>query len=216
MYSKIRQPKAWASWVRQQIEKVEEGTVTGSQDLLNKGVLKFTKVKAVENGWKASTLTIQEDIVAMLASHKQSSKKPPASKIPLKDKDKPPFQPTEQPPFVRHYKASTEENSVLYKLGDTKEWKSNTYYFCDCPFHRNKLKWHTHKPEDCKTRIRWLATKGNNDSPSPAANVAEDADLPSDTTSDDPSALLASVLSSLSGNSEAQAFVADAINALKE
>ena len=88
MYSKIRQPEAWASWVRQQVEKVEEGTVTGSQDLLNKGVLKFTKVNVVGNGWKASTLTIQEDIVAMLASHKQSSKKPPASKIPLKDKDK--------------------------------------------------------------------------------------------------------------------------------
>jgi len=224
-YIKIRQPESWASWVRTQTERVEDGTsLITSQTLLNKAVLKYNKIKSTESNFNGSTSSIQEDIVAMFA--KKAS--PKASKAPNKDTDskstddskKPnnnadkPDHP--QPPFVKHYKSSPEPDAPKFKLGDKKEWKGSTYHFCDCPNHRARIKWHTHKPDDCNTRIRWLAEKSGTTPSPPTANVADTTGEEGATPppADDATALLASVMNTLTGNADAQASIADAIHAL--
>lgn len=223
-YVKIRQPESWASWVRTQTERVEDGIppLITSQTLLNKAVLKYNKIRSTESTFTGSTSSIQEDIVAMFAKKAPASNK--TSKNPNKDTDKsnddskkqPYNVDKDQPPFVKHYKASSEPDAAKFKLGDTKDWKGSTYHFCDCPIHRSRIKWHTHKPDDCKTRTRWLADKeGSTTTPSPpTANVADTDTDDAAAPADDATALLASVMNRLTGNAEAQASIADAIHSL--
>lgn len=228
IYLKIRQPESWASWVRTQTERVEDGALASSQVLLNKAVLKYNLIKSTESEFKGSTLTIQEDIVAMLATRvkKPSAPSKEASKDspkPADDKNKTKTEDKNFPPFVKHYKSGTDPAAVKYKLGDTKDWKGTTYYFCDCPKHRERHKWHPHKAEECNTRKLWLEQGGTpftGDSPStPNANLADsgppaDTDVPPPAT--DATAMLATIMNSLSGNSEAQASIADAINSISQ
>jgi hypothetical protein len=47
------------------------------------------------------------------------------------------------PPFIWHWKVTKEPDLVIYKLGNTKVWLGETWHFCDCPNHRNRVKWHT-------------------------------------------------------------------------
>jgi len=76
-YVKIRQPESWASWVRTQTERVEDGIppLITSQTLLNKAVLKYNKIRSTESTFTGSTSSIQEDIVAMFAKKAPASNK---------------------------------------------------------------------------------------------------------------------------------------------
>ena len=75
-----------------------------------------------------------------------------------------------------------------HKVGDTKVFKDSTWYYCDCPNHRDGARWHTFKPEDCRTRKRWLSTKEQED----IANIgegypnAEEPDVESNKTKTEP------------------------------
>ena len=80
----------------------------------------------------------------------------------------------EPPPFVTHYQSS---EGVKYKLDNTLDHDGTTFHFCDCPLHRNKLKWHTHHPDKCHTRNCWLKDKG---SPTLPSNVTAAASNISD------------------------------------
>ena len=44
------------------------------------------------------------------------------------------------PPFVRHFKATTASDAATFKVGNTKEWKGDTWYFFDCPNHLDRIK----------------------------------------------------------------------------
>ena len=56
-------------------------------------------------------------------------------------------------------------SSEKYKVGDTKTHNNETYHFCDCPNHKGGVHWHKFKAEECRTRKKWLADKGNNSGP---------------------------------------------------
>ena len=60
------------------------------------------------------------------------------------------------PPVVRHFKQKNDPDSQICKGGDSKIWNSVTYYFCDFPTQKDKLKWHTHTAKNCRTCKCWL------------------------------------------------------------
>ena len=115
---------------------------------MNSAVLKFNKIISETGGtFQGSTSTLQEDIVAMLASKRKPASKPDSDASEDNKRAKNVF-----PPFVKHFKTSNDTDATSYKLGDSKTWQGATWYFCDCPNHRDRHKWHTHTHETCRTR----------------------------------------------------------------
>ena len=224
-YSKIIQPDTWARWVGNKLDSFEEGSITKCQDLMNMATIKYNKIINVSGKFNGSTKTIQEDIVAMLA-HKHPGKR---RQITDQDKSgerddnpKPPRR--DSPPFLTHFQSA---DKVKYKLGDKKDHNGTTFFFCDCPLHKNKLKWHTHHPDKCRLRAKWMKTKSSSDvvDNDATANVGENADSTSvaDTsesssslnpsTSTDVQALLASAMNLVSDNDVLKDIISDALNA---
>ena len=126
------------------------------------------------------------------------------------------------PPFCRHFKTSTDENATLYKVGDTKQWDGSTWYFCDCPNHKDKLRWHSHKPEVCRTRKRWLAEKdeavANNAEAEEVASTITQETAPSTVAPNDTkslSAMLADALSVSGNHSVASELIAEALDSIE-
>lgn len=236
VYSRIKQPESWAQWVRIQIDRIEDGTVTVPQDFMNSAALKYTKISTTDSGFQGSSNTLQEDIVAMLATAKRKASKASTSPADPKAAGKPTAAPSDkgpEPPFIRHFKESDSPDARRYQLGDTKSWNGTTYHYCDCPNHRRKIKWHTHPPDQCRTRARWLETKDSTPSaanPASAhlatgsagvpADIHDDATAPtvasSITDRSDVTALLAHALSRISDNDLARDLVGDALNAIND
>lgn len=224
VYSRIQQPELWAQWVRNQVDAFDDGLITVCQAFMNSAVIKFNKITgSSEGGFRGSSSTVQDDIVAMVAAAKRkrpSPSTPPSGSKPPQDKDDSTSSPPKLPPFVRHFKTSADDKAKKYALGDTKTWNKLTWYFCDCPTHRNKIKWHTHKPEICRTRLKWLETDGK----APIANtgVGDDIDDDDVTSLTEPSSvpdenditgLLANALSLAGDNAEVTDLIAEALNA---
>jgi hypothetical protein len=219
-YSRIQQPELWAQWVRNQTDAFDEGRITVCQAFMNSAVIKYNKITgSSEGGFRGSSSTVQDDIVAMVTAtkHKRAATAPPSKPRPAGKVIKDDQAPTHKlPPFARHFKASVDDNSKKYKIGDTQTWDKLTWYFCDCPTHRNKIKWHTHTPEICRTRIKWLENKGS----APIANIADD-DAADDATSvaddahagQDITGLLAHAFNLAGGNDEVKDLIAEALNA---
>lgn len=196
---------------------------------MNSAVLKYTNIAGTHDGkFQGSSTTVQEDIVAMVsagvikrkrAPTPEPSKGRPSGSSEARDK--------KLPPFAKHFKSSNDTNATPYKVGDTKSWNNETWYFCDCPLHRNRLKWHTHAADTCRTRLNWIAT-GRPSGPG-IANPAEIVDTddastaPSSLTSPAPTvtppvsaditALLASALTLVGDNDLVKDLIADALNA---
>ena len=227
VYSKILQPEIWAQWVQDKMDAFDEGNITACQDFMNSAVVKYNKIIGKEGQFKGSVTSVHEDIVAMITKKARMSTKRKTNE------DPPPPQKKVNPglpPFVRHYKSTVNGVDTKYKVGDTKVWKDVTYYYCDCPNHRNRIKWHKFKPEDCKVRTRWLENKKkkvkteanegivNDNDADDEHDVKEDEDEPvSDfSSSSDPVVLLASALNLLSDNPIARDLVADALNAASD
>jgi hypothetical protein len=84
---------------------------------------------------------------------KQPKRTPPSDDTDTRNSKTPKRDP---PPFVTYFKSS---EGVKYKLGDKLDHNGATFYFCDCPLHLNKLKWHTHHPDKCSIRNHWLKQK---------------------------------------------------------
>jgi hypothetical protein len=187
VYSSIKQPKPWAQWMRIQVDKFDDGLITVCQDFMNSATLKYNKITASKGGFQGSVSTVQEDIVAMAsaAAIKRKISPPAASgrnKAPTPD-GKREFVNKKLSPFVKHFRSSPANDVTVYKVGDSKTWNNTTWYHCDCPTHRDKVKWHTHPTDTCRTRQRWK--KGKSDIfGAPAIAPAEEAD-------DDPSASIA-------------------------
>ena len=226
IYSRIKQPEEWAQWIRVQIDKFDDGTLVNYQAFMNAAAIKYTKiVTCSENGeFGGSNHTIQEDIVAILATAKRKQDhdgKPTRSgnkkvEHPIQEK---------RPPFVQHFKSSSTPNATAYKVGDTKTWNGETYHFCDCPTHRDKIRWHTHSADSCRTRKKWMESQGNR---KVSANLAYSEDASATNSVDDKlqtqdeymapndqvTALLAQALSLASHNETARDFIADALGSL--
>ena len=121
--------------------------------------------------------------------------------------------------FVDFRARISDQKTTVDKITNTKAFKEVTYYFCDAPSHRDKMKWHRHSADKCRTRKKWLEkqTESNkHDELSPTANV-EDTNDTKDTdngSSKDVTSMLASVLDLVSDNDVARDYVAEALNAL--
>ena len=128
-----------------QIDCFEEGIIPNAQSFMNSAALKYVKISSNGSGsFDGSSTTISEDIVSMMAAVSKKHTASPTSKKKIATKfgeDEPnPKSDKTLPPFVRHFKATTAFDAATFKIGNTKEWKGNTWYFCDFPNHRDRLK----------------------------------------------------------------------------
>ena len=218
-YTKILQPEVWAQWVRNKLDSFEDGNITVCQDFMNSATIKYNKIAATEGGFKGSVHSVQEDIVALFATKaKSNNNKRKAEDV---DNTNPKFKKskTNTPPWITHF----EKNGVKYKVGDSKDFNGKTFYFCDAPIHRDKIKWHTHKHDVCRVRKIWIKkeAEGKSDNAPPAeANITEaEEDTVSTVTpensvnSADIHALLASAMNLVTDNDVVRDYIAEAINA---
>ena len=234
VYGRIQQSQTWATWVANQVDHIEDGQVTNHQDFMNSAALKYAKIHTNEGGFHASTNTIQEDIVVMMAKAKRKHVSPGATRDPSgaihdatcdnqsggsagDDVERP-----KRPPFLKYYKVSYKPNAKMHKVGDTRTWKNSTYYYCDCPNHRGRVRWHKHKAEDCTARKTWLVQKSSGDA-NPEAHVTDGPPVANDTDAEtgpngsaDASALLANAYALLGANPAVKDLVADALTALED
>jgi hypothetical protein len=125
------------------------------------------------------------------------------------------------PPFIKHFKSSNTNGSTVYKVRDSKTWNNTTWYFCDCPTHRDKHKWHTHPTDTCRTRQKWK--EGRSSSPAIAnmgqadqADESDPDDAPAPAPSPDITAFLASALNLAGANDAARELIAEALNAVHD
>ena len=218
-YSKILQPEIWAQWVRNRTDSFEDGTITVCQDFMNSAAIKYAKIDGMKGGFKGSVDTVHEDIVALLAAKAKSLKrKRQENEMEEDHTDRKKERRDNDPPFLKHFKCG--QTGKHYAVGDTKDFKGTTYYFCDAPNHRFKTKWHKHHPDKCRLRKAWLKEKEEKETnPPPEANVgdAEEND-DEDVSPDEPSnsnitALLASAMNLATDNDVVKDLIAEAINA---
>ena len=175
-YMRIRQPEEWARWAQQQGDLFDEGMLQSSvvtvpptpiicQDFMNRAQMKYTRIIQKQSGeFKGSLSTIQEEIVAMMSAvtKKNTTSIPRSGRNSDRKNGSSDEVNKGNPPFIKHFKSSTGTDAKEYKVGDEKQWGGKTWYFCDCPKHRDKMKWHTFPVDQCRTRKRWLEEKKNN------------------------------------------------------
>ena len=221
VYSKIKQPESWATWVRMETQHIESGAIIDYQQFMNSAVMEQGKIIRMEHGFAGSTLTVSEDVVAMIAKH--DSKRQQATKKKTKEEgdasDDAAKKRGNKPPFVKHTKKTGGRDAESYKVGDHKTWNEKEWYFCDCPNHREGAHFHTHKAEDCKTRKKWIDGGSK-----PAANLvdaedesnADEQEEEENGTDAEPGAraALATAFQALHYDPQAQSLIADVISAL--
>jgi len=103
--------------------------------LMNTATVKYNKITTNKGGFKGSVHTVQEDIVTLFASQSKSKKhtKHKAYDDDIKPPPNKPKRGRKSPPFLRHYKDSTDKK---HKLGDTKEHDGSTFTLCEAPTHK--------------------------------------------------------------------------------
>ena len=198
---------------------------------MNQAIIKYNKIDGnSEGGFKGSSTTLQEDIVAMITTtnkrKRNTDNKQQETKPSVTDNTK-----TEQktPPFIKFTKVNNTPDSPLFKVGDTKLWNDKTWHYCDCPNHRGGIRWHTHPADACRTRACWLKMKEKDTKPN--ANIAEEPstestneeipvqdsnDATQDTKHSDVIGLLVAALNMTGDNELAEDLIADALNAIKD
>jgi hypothetical protein len=212
--------------VRTQTDNFDDGLITNCQSFMNSATIKYIKITSA-GSFDGSSTMVQEDIVAMVANAAKRKKASCSDESSKGIKEKAPTVEKKHPPFIKHFKLSSAPDAASYKVGDSKEWNSATWYFCDCPSHKDKIKWHTHPHTACRTRKRWLEEGGSNsnsNSSPPVAHVAGTTDALSSgtsittttTDSTDVTSLLAAALSLAGSNSAAKEAIADALNAIHD
>ena len=221
VYTKIKHPESWATWVCMETQWIESGAVVDYQQFMNSAVMEQGKISRMEQGFAGSTLTVSEDVVAMITKHE--SKRQQVTKRKAKEEEGTPGDATKKrgkkPPFIKHTKKSGGSNAEPYKIGDSKMWNDTEWYFCDCPNHRDGAHFHPHKAEECNTRQKWIDGGSK-----PAANVVDADEGPSEKEEEeqvenegetpDARAALASAFQALHYNPQAQSLIADVIDAL--
>ena len=211
------------------MDSFEDGAITDCQVFMNSAVTKYNKIISKDGAFNASTTSVQEDIVAMLAKKTKTKTKTKNSKRKREDDDDDDDKSKASlPPWIKHWQHTVDGVKVKYKVGDSKKWQGETWYFCDYPNHRDRAKWHTHSAETCRTRKRWLKNKKkitaneadiDNDTDEVPSDTSEEETpepKPDDATSSaskDVTSLLATALNLLSDNPQARDLIADAINA---
>jgi hypothetical protein len=235
VYDCIKRPEQWVQWVQTQFNLIRSGVGSHQcQAFMNTVTITYSEITQRQQGkFNGSTVTMQGEIENIVALIAKKNTKPAAaasgsglgSSSESSDSDAKRAR-VAKPPFSRHFKASKDPDAAHYKVGDTKVWNSQTYYFCDYPNHRDCLHWHTCPANQCRLRMAWLA-EGNK----PAAHAADIANAgqsdsittppapaAASSTPDDISALLALALSLLSNSNLdglTKDLIADTLNSLR-
>jgi hypothetical protein len=124
------------------------------------------------------------------------------------------------PPFVKNFKSSSADNATNYKVGDTKTWNKLTWHFCDYPNHHDKQKWHTHSPDKCHLRKKWLESdkpieaNANVDDEEPETPQQDDGPAELQDGTNPLTAMLANALTLASDNSKASKLISEALNTI--
>ena len=230
-YSRIKQPEMWAQWVRNQVDNYDQGMIVNCQDFMNQAVIKYNKIDGIsEDGFKGASTTLQEDIVAMMASTKRKRNNDSSTSDNKNETTERKPKERKLPPFAKFTKVNNTSDSPLFKVGDTKVWNNQTWYFCDCPNHRDNIHWHTHPTATCRTRHRWLKAQAKESKSKANANVAEEPpnegeqqeqneptmDVNTQENGNNVIGLLAAALTMVGDNEIAKDLIADALNAMKD
>ena len=147
---RIYTPESWEQWGRNQIDDVEDGKITNTEELMKQLFLKFYNICNTGTCFQGSSKTITEDIVDMLSDKKQKQKL--ATSHPTSDESDPDTKKQVKLPLLTpHYNQTSDPETTKYKVDASKIWNGVTYYFFDCPTHKNKPKWYTHTAETCHT-----------------------------------------------------------------
>ena len=98
---------------------------------MNSAALKYVKILANGSGFfEGSSTAISEDIVSMMAAVSKKLNPSPTSKNNISTSDEPnPKYAKSLPTFIHHFKATDASDAAIFKVGDTKEWKGDTWYF---------------------------------------------------------------------------------------
>ena len=199
---KIQQPSTFARFVERKEDEYDAGTLMNYQVFSQDVLLQYQKIKDTdaEHKFRGSLSTIQEDIIAMMAKAKTDSAK--LSSRPVRRQTNPSGPPSvvaangKPPPFLTYTKTSNRSDAQPHKVGDTRTWNNETWYYCDAP-HRDNHHWHKHAIPACVTRKKWLERDGNEQSTStPTANVGEAIDSSSTVTTSDKSTLTSASIDS--------------------
>ena len=174
-------------------------------------------------------LTISEDIIAMITKHDSKHKPAPKRKmtdvasetVPAASGEKAQKQ---KPLFLKQMKKTTGTNAASYKIGDSKTWNKKTWYFSDCPNHHDGAHFHTHKAEDCNIRKKWLVDASNDtilaanigDAMTDGKDGAQDEETQGNGNAPNAQVSLAAAFQALHYNAEAQALIADVLEAILE
>ena len=198
-HAHIKKPEEWVQWVRLQIDCFEEGLIPNVQSFMNTASLKYVKIS--ENRYSSfggSSTTISEDIVSMMAAVSNKRNPPPTSKkkIAISDEPNPKYAKTLRP-FVRHFKSTAASDAAKFKVGSTKEWKGDIWYFFDYPNHHDRVKSRSHPAPECYTRQNWLEDK---DVSAPVDAIVDYDGTFDSTDSSEITSLLASDMSLETGN----------------
>ena len=196
-------------------QRIESGAAIDYQQFMNSAVMEQGRITRMERGFAGSALMVSEDVVTMIAKH--DSKRQQVTKKKAKEEpsdETSPKKTNKKPPFVKHTKKTAGRDSEPYKVGDSKTWNDVTWYFCDCPNHREGAHFHPHKAEDCKTRKKWIDGGSK-----PAANVVDteevDVEVQAEGTEEGSARMaLAAAFQALHYNPEAQSLVADMLETL--
>jgi hypothetical protein len=109
VYQRIRQPKIWTQWIRNQVDSFESGNIISCQAFMNTAVVNYNKIRVETDAhaFPGSASTLQEDIVAMMVASKRK-------RIPNANDNKPKpvdndsgkerCSQTDLPPFACHFK----------------------------------------------------------------------------------------------------------------
>ena len=193
-YERIKQPDAWVRWVETQRAKNPPPVV---QELANDAV-SHSSALANQDSWNPSKLSPMETVQAMIAkfkdekksNHKSGTKTP--NDNPKKRKDSKKQDPAKKskksakPTFLTF--TTRGKNGPPHQIGDTKKWEDITYFYCDCPNHKDKIHWHVHEAKDCRTRQKWLKSKENGGNPATPENPTTDTQANTASASEDTSA----------------------------
>ena len=100
---------------------------------------------------------------------------------------------------------SNTPSATSCKVGDSNDWDGHSWYFCDCPNHKEHIKWHTHSTKSCHTHQHWLASKSTD----ATAAVMDDATA---TTTEDTTGLLSLTSATNSNPTDISALLASALS----
>ena len=102
-------------------------------------VIKYNKIAASHEGFKGSVHTVQEDIVALLATKSNAKPEHPKRQRETDENEQPRTKKTKYlvHPFIKHTK---DANDKKYKIEDSKIHNGNNFYFCDTTTHLDKIK----------------------------------------------------------------------------